>query len=228
MLQASLAMGAGLLLFLPTFNALNFSYVENVAPPPWMPTPDEIPDDFEPPDDWTPPDDWEPPEGDWEIPPEWAEKYKGKIPPGGCGSDVAIRRIAEIDRKEYSLPNESPPINGAPWDEALTFTLHDTSVGYAVWVNVTDWRGGTFTVTFIDAAGNESSDSADGRNRPFPPIDTATVRESNFEFTRYGDPRVTPFGGEYTLQMELPTSYSGGKVRVEGMTGLACGGMLAR
>jgi hypothetical protein len=231
MLQAGVAMGLGLLLFIPTFNALNNSYVEDVAPPPWMPTPDELPDDFTPPEDWTPPDDFKPPEGDYEIPPEWMEKYKGKIPPGGC-KPPAIRPIEEIQDKGWTIPRYSPGVLGQPpaaFTRAIKFSLHETTVGYQLWVNLSDWRGGDASVTLTDRNGTKVwSDSEAGPGTPTV-IDNPPSKDHPFETFDVADPkgthRITP--GEYTLTIQVEQAAEGA-VKLQGQKALACGGMFAR
>ena len=231
MLQAGVAMGLGLLLFIPTFNALNNSYVHDVAPPPWMPQPEEIPDDFEPPEDFEVPEDWTPPEGDYEIPPEWREKYKGKIPPSGCPPPV-VRPIEEIQDRRWTIPAQSQGVLGGnprPYTQEIKFTFHESVVAYQLWVNLSDWRGGEASVVLTDRNGTEVwSDEEAGPGTPSV-ISSPDPKDHSFEQRDMADPngsrRITP--GEYTLTIRVEQA-SGGAIELQGQKALFCGGRFAQ
>lgn len=218
-------MGLALVLFIPTFNALNNSYVTDVTPPPWMPTPEELPKDFQPPDEI--PEGWEPPEGDWEIPEEWKDKYKGKMPPGGCGPPV-IEPIPELNGKTFRPPSSDNGITPAgDWSQALPFNLHETTVGYDIYVNFSDWRGERVLAVLTSADGNETQEEDAGTGGS-PSIFGGAAKDSFLNFQEVVDPntgkRIAP--GEYTLALRMEQPFTGGTVRIEARKGLACGGML--
>lgn len=233
MLQAGIAMGAGLLLLLPTFNALNWSYAENVSPPPWMPTPN--PESFDPddiPDDWTPPEGYEPPP-DMEIPEEWKEKYKDKMPPGGWENcpPPAVRRIQELSRS-FDLPGRGGLLNNQAQDfeEEVAFALHETAVAFRVYVNVTDWAANGVRSAIVDRNG-VLVDAQEEQGEPDPGfIGNPSLRDTEFVHEKMGDQQSKRgVGGAYVLDLEVDQSYSSdGRIGVTGHVALACGGMLAR
>lgn len=231
MLQAGVAMGLGLLLFIPTFNALNNSYVTDVTPPPWVPTPKEIPDNFEPPEDWTPPEDWEPPEGDYEIPEEWKEKYKDKMPPGGKCPAPAVRPIQEVNATERLDTANPSPVGGGPGDpfrKTYRYNVHETALAVRIYVNLTGWRGTSFEAAVAGPpnATAWSDDETGPGYRTFlsPNVPTSSARFEYDSLTVEGQKQVKP--GDYDLRV-VATEPDGGDLRIEGYVALACGGMLA-
>lgn len=231
MIQAGVAMGLGLLLFIPTFNALNNSYVTDVAPPPWVPTPKEIPDNFEPPEDWTPPEDWEPPEGDYEIPEEWKEKYKDKMPPGGRCPPPAVRPLQEVAFSRRLDTADQSPVGGGPGDpldETFTYNVHETALAVRIYVNLTNWRGTSFEADVSgppNATGWSREESGPGyRSFLSPSVSTTSVRFEYDSLTVEGQKQVKP--GDYALRV-VATEPDGGELKIEGYVALACGGMLA-
>lgn len=232
MLQAGVAMGLGLLLFIPTFNALNNSYVENVTPPPWMPMPEEIPDDFEPPEDFELPEDFEPPEGDYEIPPEWRDKYKGKMPPGGCPPPV--RR--DFEEKTFQLPRPSTPLASGSWDEQMTLTPPQSAGAILLWANYTSWRAEEVRAAVEGPAGATPWDDSEPGDAS--PLNSQTEASASFHYNSYytdnpDSPAVTNWTqargklltpGEYTVTVSAENPRTG-SVKIQGHYILACGGL---
>ena len=229
MLQAGVALGLGLLLFIPTFNALNNSYVTDVSPPPWMPTPDELPDDFEPPEDFEIPEDWTPPEGDYDIPEEWKEKYKDKIPPQGCPPPVA-RTIPSATVTRSLRTANTAPVGGGPapkFDETYRYSVHETALAVRIYVNLTDWRGESFeaTVKGPNATSWQDGDSGPGfRSFLSPGVPDMDTRVEYDSYTVEGQKQVKP--GDYALRVVV-SGPDGGDLKTEAHVLLACGGMLA-
>ena len=124
-LKAGVVMAAGLLLLIPTFNALNQSYVQNVPPPPWIPK-DVTPPDITPPSDMTPPPDFKPP-----------PDYKGKIPPQSCPPPIIVK-VGEFFDNMTPMANYSKDIQlKVPKGAAVM-------QGYA---NFTQWEASQIQVT---------------------------------------------------------------------------------
>jgi hypothetical protein len=114
----------GLVLLVPTFNALNASYVQDVPPPPWMPTPPTPPDmtpptNFKPPPDMTPPTNW-----------------KGETPPN-CPPPVLVR-LKESNHTESFSPG--PTTASGTWTRAWDFEAPDGTIVVGGYVNWTNWQ----------------------------------------------------------------------------------------
>lgn len=217
---AGAAMALGMMLLLPTFNALNNSYVENVQPPPWMPTPDEIPDDFEPPPDWKPPEDWVPPE-DFEPPPGWEPPpdYDGPIPPGGCPPPV-LRYLENMNKTGTIQPQ---------WDgESWTFNPPPYTVAIVANATFTDWQAQSVFAEVdppADTGLDPQSDGAQGDSGGLL-VPAQPVPETEFTLSYVAESEETvPPQGTYTLSLgaDLPIS---GSYRTSVLIALPCGGML--
>lgn len=223
---AGIAMALGLMLLLPTFNALNNSYMTDVAPPDWM-VPDELPEDFEPPDDFQPPEDYEPPE-DFEVPPGWEPPPDWEPPPGydGPPPDCAppvLRPIEGIDGKSWSA-------SSATDSRAFTFEIPEYTIGLQV--NITVGQGWTADrvaarLDVPDGAKDWSdSEASDPDQVPFglqrsdnDPV--AFVYNSTVEEDRYSMP-----AGAYRLTLDAPNAEDA-SFRLEGVMVLPCGGMMS-
>lgn len=217
-------MALGMMLLLPTFNALNNSYVENVAPPPWMPTPDEIPEDFEPPPDWEPPENWVPPE-DFEPPPGWEPPpgYDGPIPPGGCPPPV-LRYLENMNRTGQMAPNPQ-------WDgrESWTFTPPEYTVAIVANVTFTSWQASGVSARLEPPPQSDiepQSDEAQGaQGGLLGPARSTPKSEFTLSYVAESEETVPP-PGTYTLSLgaDLPVS---GSWTTSVLIALPCGGMLA-
>lgn len=216
---AGIAMALGMMLLLPTFNALNNSYVENVQPPPWMPTPDEIPEDFQPPEDWEPPPDWEPPE-DYEIPPGWEPPpgYDGPIPPGGCPPPV-IRRLDDMEHSGTIGPQ---------WPGAeYPFTIPKYTAGLSANVTFTNWRASEVRGALEDPNGNTSKDrDAGNAGSLLVPAQPKGSSKLVMQFiVNPEDGSNMPAQGEYLLSLSASLPVSGDyQTQVE--VAILCGGLL--
>lgn len=124
-LKAGVVMAAGLLLLVPTFNALNQSYVQNVPPPPWIPK-DVTPPDITPPSDMTPPPDFKPP-----------PDYKGKIPPQSCPPPL-VQKVGEFYDNMTPMPTYS---------KDLPMKVPNGAAVVQGYVNFTNWEAAQIQVT---------------------------------------------------------------------------------
>lgn len=207
MVKAGLAAALALTLLVPTFNALNASYVENVTPPPWMPPPEEPPNitpptNFKPPPDMTPPTNW-----------------KGEIPPGACPPPV----IETVPGTEQNLAVQSPATQD--WVRTIAFELPEGAVALGGWVNFTNWQGRRVVT---DLRGPEGFEGWRGEDVGDAVLLQSRAKTSPFEYnsTKGDNPRPPP-SGNYTLSLrvEMPI---GGTVQTKFLMALACGGMMSR
>lgn len=214
MLGVAAVMALGVTLLIPTFNALNNSYVEDVAPPPWMPTPDEIPP-FTPPPDYKPPPDAEPPPG-WEPPPG----YEGPVPPV-CPPPVA-RRLDNASRTQ-------PPLAPQPrYFEEIAFVVPNFTLVMQGYVNFTAWRASSISVTLDAPEGGRdwtqsAQSSTSGGLLPSPTREQDT---SWFYDSMKVENGQQPKPGEYrlTLSAQFPVD---GQVETQFGVLLACGGLVS-
>lgn len=229
---AGVAMALGMMLLLPTFNALNNSYVENVTPPPWIPPPDEIPEDFVPPEDWEPPPDWVPPEG-WEPPPDWEPPegwepppgYEGPIPPGGCPPPL-IQWI-EPSNSTFSMGN---PTSGQQWDgsETFSFTAPKYTVGVEGSVNFSaGWQAQSVSSSLRTPDGDTLGPLTNQSNAGpllFSPQQNPRTEQVHQIIAK--DEASMPPSGRYTFTVSAQTPISGSFVP-QLVVAIACGGMLS-
>lgn len=218
---AGVAMAIGLMVLLPTFNALNNSYVTDVTPPAWLAKlidPDRLPEDFQPPDDFEPPEDMELPE-DFEPPPDWQipPGYDGPLPPGGCDNVPPLIQPVEDWSNAGQLatnPNE---------EREWTWALPQHTAGFRVYVNVTDWQARRIDVSLEGPEGTLYEDAAVGETTgllvaPQPVPLTEFVYETPMD-------DLFPPEGDYILRLtvDLPIS---GRFTTEAYYVLPCGGLL--
>lgn len=215
-------MAAALMVLLPTFNALNDSYVTDVAPPAWLAKlidPNDLPEDFQPPEDFVPPEDFElpedfePPEG-WEIPPG----YDGPIPPGGCGPPVKFT-LDEMDGSGPIEPN---------WDGVeFTFELPEYTVAVVANVTFTNWQATRVFAILTSPVGDAEEDEADG-DPPGLLSGGASQPPAEFSLQFITDPEdltTMPPAGTYTLELGAELGLTGSyTTQVE--YAVYCGGML--
>lgn len=218
---AGIAMAVGLLVLLPTFNALNNSYVTDVAPPDWLARlidPDDLPEDFRPPDDYTPPEGWEPPP-DLEPPPGWEPPpgYDGPIPPGGCPPPVPVWYDSLNGTRRFDTNFQSPT--------RFNFEVAPYTVAVVANVTFTDWQAQQVRARLVPPAGEPLEDGAAGESTGllFAPT---PVAESPFSFQIIAqDENSLPPSGRYTIEIEIDLPVSG-SYELEALAVLACGGML--
>lgn len=138
LMKAGVAMAVGMTLMIPTFNAINNSYLEVTEVPPWLPTPTNIPDNLKPPsklpenipEGWQPPPDWNPPPEwkDWKPPEDWEGKAEGfPPPPGSCPPPVI--KVVEPPTSNFTLD-----------DVEFQFEAPQYTAGIGVWLNSSNWR----------------------------------------------------------------------------------------
>lgn len=215
-------MGVALMVLLPTFNALNDSYVTDVAPPAWLAKlidPNDLPDDFQPPEDFKPPEDMELPE-DFEIPPDWEPPpgYEGEIPPGGCPPPVEVA-IEGMDHNGGIDPGFST--------REFTFTVPKYTVAVQAIVTFTDWQAQRIYADLTgpegDSVGNET-EGAEATLLGGRPTEDSTEFVLQF-ITDPEDLTTMPPEGEYTLTIgaDIPLT---GAFRTEAAYAVYCGGML--
>lgn len=234
MLKAGVAMAIGMTLMIPTFNAINNSYISVTEVPPWMPQPDQLPEDFVPPDEipegWQPPPDWKPPEGweDWKPPEDWEGKFDGIPPPAGsCPPPIVV------------MPdnlNDNITLSGNSFSDELQFEVPEYTVGVAVWANWTAWVAGEIRGDVAspngDAYGEEIQETSEGDGGP---VELSTPVQDRVDMEWIWDPRQRanelPAPGTYTLSLAAdppgrPTDQNGisGRIRLETYLVLPCGG----
>lgn len=199
---AGFAMGVAMVLLLPTFNALNNSYLTDVPPPPWMPTPDEPPDinpptEYEPPRDMTPPTGWEPPPG-----------YEGPVPPS-CPPPKVVRLNETVSRRTISPTQDE-------WSAA--FQVPKYTMALVGFVNFSDWQAQRVYATLdVPEGGEDWEKRADGTF-------LGTVESTKWEYNSTRSQQPPPSGG-YVLDYGAQTGFSG-TVTTEFYAVLPCGGLL--
>ena len=231
-------MAIGMTLLIPTFNAINNSYIEVTDVPPWMPPPESLPEnfrppeDFEPPEDWQPPPDWDPPEGweDWEPPEDWEGKFEGEPPPGwdsGQCPPPVIKRPSEA--------NGRLTIGGTSWSDTLSFTAPEYTAAIIVNATFRDWvasevRAEVDPPANVDFGSTQSRAGSGGTGTVISGPSPQQAWTANFTW----DPRERndelPPPGQYTITLEADTPSSltpqntAGTVDVETILVLPCGG----
>ena len=222
---AGVAMAIGMMVLLPTFNALNNSYVTDVAPPAWLAKlidPENLPEDFQPPEDYEIPEDmelpedFEPPPG-WEIPPD----YDGPIPPGGC---AAIPPIVVPVEEATDSGSIAPGMQPLSW----TFEIPDEYV-VAVAANVTfsDWQARRVAARLEDPNGTVVDDERSGDTGGLlVPATTQPTVEFSLQFiVNIEDGSDMPVPGSYTLELPIDIPI-GGSWSTEVSYAIPCGGLL--
>lgn len=213
LVKAGVIAAFGLILLVPTFNALNASYVENVSPPPWMPTPPTPPDmtpptNFKPPPDMTPPTDWQ-----------------GKMPPDMCPPPV-FRNLKEMNTNDSYSPGEAT--NGVSWASApLRFTVPNGTIALGGYVNYTDWQAATIRAALTDPAGKLATQNQTSSGGPAGLPQRGSDEAGSFFMNSYQFNRQQPpAAGAWTLQLsaETPVQF---EVHTEFGLLLACGGLMS-
>lgn len=217
---AGMAMAVGLMVLLPTFNALNNSYVTDVAPPAWLAKlidPDDLPEDFQPPDDFEPPEGWEPPP-DFEPPPGWEPPpgYDGPIPPGGCPPPVVIHVEDFSDQLE-------PQWGGIQYE----FEVPQYTVAVGANFTFNNWQAGRIFGSLEDPNGMavEDDEPGDTGGLLVPATVQPTYEMSLIFQTDSEDLNTMPSPGTYTLNIGAEIAI-GGTVTGSVDYMVACGGIL--
>lgn len=208
MLGAGVVAALGMTLLIPTFNALNNSYVEDVQPPPWMPTPDEIPP-IEPPEDFEPPE-GEPPE-DFEVPPG----YEGPVPPV-CPPPV-VRPVNETLMRGPVTPAFQPV--------RVTFDVPKYAIALIGFVNVTGWQAARVATQLDTPGGNDwaQEQTAGGGALLVDP----QPKDSRWEYNSYREEsQQPPKEGSYTFTLQIDLPVDGDFETGFGVV-LPCGGLLS-
>lgn len=219
---AGVAMTVGMLLLLPTFNALNNSYTTDVAPPAWLANfidPENLPEDFQPPPDAKLPEGYEPPP-DMELPPGWEipPDYDGPMPEGGCPPPVPVWFASLNGTRTFDTGFDSP--------QTYNFEVPEYTVAVIANVTFTDWRAQAVTARLLPPDGAEAmEDSADG-NPGGLLVPAQPVRETPFSFQLIAeDENSLPPSGRYAIEVDIEFPIDG-SYSVSALAVLACGGML--
>lgn len=215
LVKAGAVAALGLILLVPTFNALNASYVENVSPPPWMPTPPTPPDmtpptNFKPPPDMTPPTDWQ-----------------GKMPPPDMCPPPVFRNLKEMNTNYTYNPGSAR--NGVSWSGTpLTFTVPNGTIALGGYVNYTNWQAATVRASLADPSGRLAAQNETSTSSPvgFIPQQGSDEAGSFFMNSYQFNKQQPPKAGEWTLHLsvETPVQFS---VHTEFGLLLACGGLMS-
>lgn len=216
MVKAGAAAALGIVLLLPTFNALNNSYVQNVPPPPWFPTPSTIPD-ITPPSDFKPPTNMKPP-------PDFdASKYKGQIPPGGCPPPVitVIQAATFNDSVGRSQGGIIPLGSPTSYSKEVPFTPPNGTYAIVGFVNLTQWEGTNFTATVRFPAGGSWQGFANNTMNP-PRTEDDALTFNSYEALGH---KAAP-AGEYTLDLEATPPFLSGDIATTFYSIIPCGGLL--
>jgi hypothetical protein len=207
LVKAAVVAALGLVLLVPTFNALNASYVKNDPPPPWLRPP--TPPDITPPTDLSPPPDFTPPTG-----------YKGKIPPI-CPPPVVEPLLNVTDDLSNSKTSGS-------YDKTLPFDVKNETIGFRVYVNWTNWEARTVGAKISGPPGFQAwSNSTTGQTGGVPLVGVTPQQDASYVYDSYteGGGQVAK-AGRYTLDLSAQTPLQG-TVSVQGYAALACGGILS-
>lgn len=203
-MAAGIVAGLGLVLLIPTFNALNMSYVQNVPPPPWLPTPPTPPDmtpptDFVPPTGMTPPTNWQ-----GQEPPPCPPPVEREIEEARYSGQLSAQQGSFSLDRAFDVPNATLAIGG--------------------FFNFTQWQAQEISVTIVDPQGDVYwTDGAEADAF----LVQSQPRTSEFRFMSYEEKGQTPpVAGTYTLQLRAQFPISGQVTSKMGMA-LACGGMLS-
>lgn len=209
MVKAGVVAALALTLLVPTFNALNLSYVENVQPPPWIPPPKDPPNitpptDFEPPPDMTPPTNWQ-----------------GEVPPGACPPPL-IRPVNETN-EPFTVVGPQPR-----WTKTLPFTLPRGVLALEGYANFTSWRAQAVHARLEGPEGfTEWSQDARGPTTGGLLVEPSAQRTS-FHYASYQGEEASPVpAGDYVLTLSADYPLDGQGSTTFGVA-LACGGMMSR
>jgi hypothetical protein len=193
----------GLTLLVPVFSALNNSYVQNVKPPPWFPTP-PTPPDITPPSDFKPPPDMTPP-----------SNFHGRIPPQMCPPPV--ERVLYNDTSfTFSEQNTT-----TGFDAKLPFKVPNGTLAFGGWVNWT-WQAASITTQMsgplVWRITNQSSSSQGILFDPSP-------QDSELYYNSYDATNgQAAKAGSYVLELSANEPIQG-SVNVKWGVVLACGGL---
>lgn len=204
LIKAGVAMALGLTLLIPTFNAVNNSYIEVSEVPPWLPEPKDLPENLRPPEklpdpppDWRPPPGWKPPEGweDWEPPEDWKERFK------------------DMDNADQC----PPPVKRThgPWSFAIddtgswssSFDLPAYTLGFAVNFTLANWRadGAAAALEGPDDLSRSWSSSQSVRDGPEILSQNANNEAGNFTYDPRKQGDQLPPAGTYVFTAEWGT-----------------------
>lgn len=209
MLTAGIAAGLLLIFLLPTFNALNNSYVQNVKPPPWVTPPSQYPDVTPP--DMTPPTDFPTPTN---IPSNLPPPKDGRIPPGvgGCPNPTITWFN---DTADASAPNG--------FSKSMPFRLTNRTVYLEGYVNVTSWSAPSVSASLSGPAGFETvSWTQQGSNGGLFPANNPPVSWHYQSYNNQTGGKVPP-AGAYTVRANEGNPAFGGHVEIT-FGALVCGG----
>lgn len=201
--KAGIVAAVGIALLIPTFNALNASYVKDVQPPPWLPTP-PTPPDMEPPPNFTPPTGMTPP-----------TNWQGKNPPPVCPPPV-MERLADAQRSFDIEP-------GAQFTRPIPFQVPESSIALVGYVNATGWQAQRIEATLYPPDGGKPwgnfSEYTPNLASPGGPDDESWLLNSYEQTGQQAPP------GDWTLRFaaDLPIR---GHVTTEFAVILACGGLM--
>ena len=207
-MKAAIVVALGLTLLVPTFNALNASYVKDVAPPPWLPTPPTPPD-------ITPPTDFKSPTG--MTPPT---NYKGKVPPSACPPPVA-EKLLDI--------NDTIQGPRTTFTVDLPFKIKNGSIGFEGYINWTQWRASRIFAEITGPQGFRTWNNQTVANQQSGGILTSPTQQgpTSFHYKSYTQNNgQVPKAGSYNLRLvaDFPID---GQYHVVFGAALACGGMLS-
>lgn len=207
MVKAGVVAALALTLLVPTFNALNLSYVENVTPPPWLPTPEDPPN-ITPPTNFEPPPDFEPPEG-----------YEGEIPPGACPPPV-VRELNET-RQPFTISPTQPQ-----WSKHIPFTVPPGAIALEGYANFTSWRAQSITARLEGPEGFQPwSRAAQGDTGGL--LVEPTEQSTSFHYKSYEGDEPSPVPeGDYALVLTAQFPIDGEGDTLFGVA-LACGGLMS-
>lgn len=233
LMKAGVAMAVGMTLMIPTFNAINNSYVEVTEVPPWLPTPTNLPDNLKPPsqlpenipEGWQPPPDWSPPPEwkDWKPPEDWEGKDQGFPPPPGMCPPPIIK-VIEPPTDNYTLSDES----------TFSFEAPEYTAGIGVWLNSSNWRASEVRAG-IDPPGNMDFGEERSEQERSSPLGNPTY--PRIAWSWIWDPRehdnALPEEGAYSIYLEadppagtifLQNAPVSGDVALMVQLALPCGG----
>lgn len=212
MVQAGIAVAVAMTLLVPTFNALSKSYVENVPPPPWFPTP-EKPPNITPPSNFQPPTGMTPPTG-------FEGEYEGPVPPA-CPPPV-IKRIPEVDDVDESIRQG----NSVNYNRNVAFTVPNATIGVRIYVNYTDWQASAVHAG-VDAPEGAQDWEQDEQGAGGGLLFAQSTPRTTLTYDSYTEENGKPaIEGEYTLRLSADFVVNG-NVKAEGYMLLACGGLLS-
>lgn len=205
LIRACVLAAIGLTLLVPVFGALNNSYVQNVRPPPWMPTP-PTPPDITPPSDFKPPPDMTPP-----------TNFHGKIPPNMCPPPVA-KVLVDNQTRTFSQSDAAQGF-AAAWP----FNAPNGTIAVVVNVSWSNWQAGVIAANLDGPKGYKGWENHTDSQSGGLIFDTGP-QNTEYDYDTYTDTGQTAKVGPYTLHVSADRPYQG-SVTVRAGVILACGGL---